>query len=112
MLRRFSRDNAEHEVNVEQVADAIVEETHTLLDVREQDEWDDAHISESIHIPLADLASRAGELPEDKPIYTICHSGARSLYAIPILERAGLHGAKSLADGIVAWAQAGKPLAR
>lgn len=105
-------DNTHLEVDVDAVERAIAADSHTILDVREQDEWDGAHIEQAIHIPLGDLGNRAGELPADKPVYTICHSGVRSLKAIEILRGTGHEGAKSLAGGVVGWYEAGKPLVR
>lgn len=100
------------EVNVDQADAALNEKSHVILDVREQQEWNDAHIEGATHIPLGELQARAGELPEGTPIYTICHSGVRSLYAIEMLDQAGHEGAKSIAGGMVAWAGAGKPMVR
>lgn len=103
-------DNSHMEVNVDDVAQAIDADSHVLLDVREQDEWDEAHIEGAVHIPMSDLMARVGELSTDKPLHIMCHSGARSLYAVQYLEQAGHKDPKSLAGGIVAWAQAGKPV--
>jgi hydroxyacylglutathione hydrolase len=43
-----------------------------IVDVRSQSAWDFGHIDGAIHIPLADLASRLGELPKDKLIACYC----------------------------------------
>lgn len=110
--KMFAVDNSESEVTVDQVADAMEQGTHTLLDVREQDEWDDARIDGAILVPMSELTERIGEVPVDKPVHIMCHSGQRSLYAISILERAGHQNPKSMAGGIVAWAQSGKPITR
>lgn len=105
-------DNSHLEVNVDQVAEAIENDSHVLLDVREQDEWDEAHIEGAIHIPMSELMSRMDELSKEKPIHIMCHSGGRSLYAVEYLAHAGHDDPKSLAGGIVAWAQSGKPIVR
>lgn len=111
-MKQFFADNSHREVDVNAVSEAITADSHTILDVRELEEWDEAHIEEAVHIPLGDLVFRAGELSTDKPIYTVCRSGARSLTAIDILDGAGREGAKSLAGGVIAWYEAGKPLVR
>lgn len=110
LLRRNTPDYSHLEVNVEDVATAIEADTHVLLDVREQDEWDEAHIEGAIHIPMSELMERIGELSTEKPLHIMCHSGARSLYAVEYLTQAGHTDPKSLAGGIIAWAQAGKPI--
>ena len=38
-------------------------EDAVMVDVREQDEWDRGHAAGAIHIPLAELPARVGELP-------------------------------------------------
>jgi len=42
-----------------------------VLDVREPDEWQQAHIPGATHIPLSQLEKRAGELPPDKEIVVV-----------------------------------------
>lgn len=106
----FGSSENEDEVSVEQVAQALDAQSHTLIDVRELDEWQGAHVDGAIHIPLGDLVARAGEIPTDKPIYTMCRSGARSLVAVKHLNQIGRTGAKSMAGGIIAWANDGKPV--
>ena len=38
-------------------------------------------------IPLGQLAERIGELPADRPVVTVCRSGARSRQAAALLAR-------------------------
>lgn len=57
----------------------------TLLDVRTPKEYEDGHIEGFINVPLNDLRERISELPQNKPIYVMCHSGARSYLACRIL---------------------------
>ncbi len=109
-LNKHKPDNSHLEVNVDEVATALENDTHVLLDVREQDEWDEAHIDGAVHIPMSELMERLGELSTDKPLHIMCHSGGRSLYAVQYLSQAGHKDPKSLAGGIVAWAEAGRPI--
>jgi adenylyltransferase/sulfurtransferase len=59
-----------------------------LLDVRTQPEHDEFHIK-SIHIPLAELALRVHEIPQDKSLLVFCKSGVRGKLAIEILQNNG-----------------------
>ncbi len=61
----------------------------TLLDVRTPSEREVGHIPGFIHIPLDELRQRAGELPQDKPVYIHCHSGLRSYLAYRMLTGLG-----------------------
>ena len=61
-----------------------------LLDVRNQDEYDEMHIEGSILIPASELSSRLSELPDnDAVIIVYCKSGKRSVTACDILSAAG-----------------------
>lgn len=111
MFRMF-QDNSHLEIDVSQVDQAISQDTHTVVDVREPEEWQEGHIDGAVHIPLGDLAARAGELPAGKPVYTVCRSGQRSITAFEVLESAGVPGARSMAGGMIAWHKAGKPMVR
>lgn len=83
-----------------------------VLDVREADEFNGpvGHIENAIHIPLGSLAERSTELQSDKPVVTVCRSGARSAQAIVLLKRAGFTEAANLAGGMLRWRDRGYPV--
>lgn len=80
-------------------------EPFCLVDVREPDEVAVGRIEGSLHIPLAQLAARAGELPKDRWIIMQCRSGMRSMRATQWARANGIPNVSNLAGGIVAWAQ-------
>ena len=80
-----------------------------LLDVREPHEWQAGHAPKARHIPLGQLARRAGELPPGRTVVTVCRSGARSARAAALLARDGRE-VSNLAGGMHAWARAGLPV--
>jgi rhodanese-related sulfurtransferase len=80
-----------------------------LLDVREPDEWAAGHAPDAVHIPVGALGQRAGEIPQDREVYVICRSGARSAYAAQALAGAGWT-TFNVADGMTGWAVAGRPM--
>lgn len=73
-----------------------------LVDVRENDERAAAHI-DGIHIPLAEIPSRAAEIPQDTPVVVYCRGGVRSARAIEYLESIGYTNLTNLQGGIVAY---------
>lgn len=83
---------------------------YIILDVREQWEYDQGHVAGVTLIPLGELKARASELPQDKPIYVMCHSGRRSVTASTILKDAGKQDIRNVQGGIVAWAAANLPV--
>ena len=76
----------------------------TLIDVREQFEWDIARISGAKLIPLGDLHSRMSELDSADTIYLQCKSGVRSANALRELQGAGFSKLFNVQGGILAWA--------
>ncbi|OLF18365.1 rhodanese-like domain-containing protein [Actinophytocola xanthii] len=81
----------------------------TLLDVREQDEWDAGHAPDALHIPMSELAGRLGELPEDRDVLVICRSGGRSARVTEYLNANGWD-ARNVDGGMQSWQAAGRPL--
>ncbi len=90
--------------------EAPLPEGATLLDVREQDEWDAGHAHGAVHIPLAELPVRYGELDPDSEIYVICHSGGRSAQATRFLVDGVGYDAVNLDGGMVMWTYLGLPV--
>lgn len=80
-----------------------------LLDVREPGEYRDGHISSAVLIPLGELVSRADELPRDREIICVCHSGNRSSVATRWLNSLGI-SARNLIGGMVDWERRGLPV--
>jgi rhodanese-related sulfurtransferase len=87
-------------------ASALIEQGATLLDVREPDEWEAGHAPDAVHVPLAALAARAGELDRDRPVVAVCRSGARSDRGAAALRQRG-YEAMNLEGGMQAWDAAG-----
>ena len=75
-----------------------------VLDVRDQDEWEESHVPGSLHIPFHELRDGVPSELENggKPIAIVCSAGNRSSIAASLLKRAGLEGVEHVADGGVA----------
>lgn len=81
-----------------------------LLDVREHEEYVEAHIPDSVLIPLGQLSRKLSSIPKDATIIAICRSGNRSGVATDMLRRAGYSDVLNLNGGILAWVRAGLPI--
>jgi hydroxyacylglutathione hydrolase len=87
--------------------DALLESGAELIDVREKDERDDGYIPGSTNVPYRLLGE--ADLPNDRPLVTICETGPRAAIAASILSARG-YDARAVANGgIDDWAAAGKP---
>ncbi len=80
-----------------------------LLDVREPEEWDAGHAPSAHHVPLMELPSRLGEVPDDREVVVVCRVGGRSAHATAWLLAHG-RTAVNLDGGMDAWVAAGRPL--
>lgn len=93
------------------IAELVEARTHgaVLVDVRETEEYAEGHVPGAIHIPLAQLGHRIGEVPDEESIFVICRSGGRSLRGAEVLEASGRQ-AVSVAEGTLGWIAAGHPV--
>ncbi|MEL7655511.1 MAG: rhodanese-like domain-containing protein [Bacillota bacterium] len=75
-----------------------------LLDVRTKEEYDTAHIENSVLIPVDELETEAPKSLKDKdtPIFVYCRSGNRSVTAANILVELGYKNVYNL-GGIIDW---------
>jgi rhodanese-related sulfurtransferase len=81
-----------------------------LVDVREREEYAEAHIVGCRLIPLGELQSRAlRELDPDADIVLYCAHGVRSVHAIMALSQLGFEKLRSLQGGLCAWQKEGHP---
>ncbi|MDO9047325.1 MAG: rhodanese-like domain-containing protein [Methylobacter sp.] len=80
-----------------------------IVDVREDDEWNEHHIHGAIHIPLTQLNGRLSELEpyKNSPVITQCRSGKRSAQALMTLKSSGFSKVYSMDGGIQAWDEDG-----
>jgi glyoxylase-like metal-dependent hydrolase (beta-lactamase superfamily II)/rhodanese-related sulfurtransferase len=81
-----------------------------VIDVREPQEYERAHLPGAISIPQADLALFLDQLEKSKPYLIACAGGVRSLRAAHYLSWAGYADIVSLDGGTEGWANAGLPL--
>ena len=80
-----------------------------VLDVREPSEYSAVHIPGATLIPLGQLPSRLSEVPHDRTVVVVCHSGNRSAQGRDILRQAGFSNATSMSGGMSEWQAAGLP---
>jgi len=83
-----------------------------LIDCREQNEWDEAHIEQAQFMPLSNFQAemeKLGSNAKDKIIVCQCRSGKRSLQAAMNLQNEGFENLYNLEGGILAWLENGHP---
>ena len=83
--------------SLDDVRKGLEDGTAILIDVREQDEWDEGHLVAATLVPRSELLKIAGEkekvaekLPADKIVYTHCKKGGRAAKVAEELKEHGL----------------------
>jgi glyoxylase-like metal-dependent hydrolase (beta-lactamase superfamily II)/rhodanese-related sulfurtransferase len=84
----------------------------TVIDVRSAEEFNgpDGRVAGSLLIPLPELEAQSAQIPADRPVVVVCHSGSRSALATQQLLKAGRTEVANLRGGLSRWADEGFPL--
>jgi rhodanese-related sulfurtransferase len=100
------------EMNVDQLKTLEASgETFTLIDVREDSEWDAGHAAGAVHVSKGvierDIESKMPR--KDAKLVLYCSGGSRSALAADSLMKMGYSNVFSLAGGLGAYQAAGLP---
>ena len=102
--------NNYQEITVQEAKKLIDSNEAVIIDVREQDEYDEIHISEATLHCLSEFNPNDVK-HENKAVIVQCRSGGRSQTACFALINAGLtQDIYNLTGGILAWESAGLPV--
>jgi rhodanese-related sulfurtransferase len=82
----------------------------TVLDVRDESEWQQGHIENALHIPFYELEARLSTLDTTCPYAVICAGGQRSALACSLLLRHGFGHVYNVTGGMLAWQALQLPL--
>ncbi len=103
--------------SLETVKKNLSDKSAVLVDVRELAEWNEAHVSGAISLPISsiqkglDASALLKIVPKDKIIYTHCRAGRRALAAAEELSKQG-YDVRPLKPGIQELLDAGFPKAK
>lgn len=98
------------EIDVATLVDWLERRDVLLIDVREDEEWEDARLSAAVLHPMSDFDVDALPAAEGRPTVVMCRSGRRSAAITDLLLRHGWADIHNLAGGILAWQEAGHPV--
>jgi rhodanese-related sulfurtransferase len=97
----------ERELTPEATQQLVDSGAAALVDVRRDEEWEQARIPGAAHLPLDRLPERAAELDRSRPVVFYCRVGERSLLAADACRASGIEAA-SMAGGIELWRAEGR----
>ena len=113
---RFQQITADAKSRVPEVSPAEASQQQAagalLIDVREGEEYAQAHAKGAVHLSKGVLELRIEGIAPDAstPILCYCGGGSRSLLAADNLKKMGYTNVASIAGGLRAWKEAGLPL--
>jgi rhodanese-related sulfurtransferase len=101
------------EVTVAETRDRLAANSDAkLVDVREDNEWDEAHAAGAIHLGKGiierDIEATAPDKSSELILY--CGGGYRSALAADVLQQMGYTNVWSMAGGWKAWKESGAPV--
>ena len=101
-----------HEIDPDWVSEHL--DDILVLDVRQSEEMDErlGRIKGAKVLPLNELKDRMAEVPQDRPVITVCHAGMRSGQATVILRQGGFTRLANMRGGMLMWNQQGLPVER
>jgi len=94
-------------ITVDELAERVAE--RPLFDVRQPEEYVEAHVPGARLVPLAEVPDRVEELSGQGTVLVICKSGGRSQRAVEHLLAVGVD-AVNVAGGTSAWIESGRPV--
>jgi hydroxyacylglutathione hydrolase len=83
--------------------ETLIEAGATVIDVREHEERDEGYIPGSRNVPYRLMRACCPNLPDDRPIVTVCNSGPRAAIAASILRTKGLDARPVVDGGMNDW---------
>ena len=83
-----------------------------LIDVREENEWQEVRIPGALHIPKGELVDKIQAVSPalTQPLYLHCRGGVRSLHAAKSLLEMGYGEVYTIDGGIAEWELCGYPV--
>ncbi len=100
------------EMTVDETREAVAADRARLVDVREDNEWNEAHAAGAEHLGKGIIERDIEVFAPDKASELIlyCGGGFRAALAADVLQRMGYTNVSSMAGGWRAWKEAGAPV--
>jgi phage shock protein E len=99
------------EISPDEAAEKAKTGEGVIIDVRDNDEWDEEHIDGAVHLNRGTIELDIEEKVTDPNALIICHcgGGGRSALAAESLQKMGYKNVRSMAGGLKAWKATGLP---
>lgn len=103
-------------ISINEYREQFKKQSHVLLDVRSESEFEAAHVPRAKHMTVEDVAKSnredLAEIINNRPVICICASGSRASMAATVIARYGFSPVYVLSGGMGAWQSAGLTVRR
>ena len=113
---RYKKLVAEAKKNITEIlphdaAEKLKSGEAVIVDVRDDDEWDEGHIPDAMRMSRGTIELDIEENVPDPNAMIICHcgGGGRGALATESLQKMGYKNVRNMAGGFKAWKAAGLP---
>ncbi len=96
-------DQEVEEIEPAELARQLAATPPRLLDVRTAEEWAITRLDGALHIPIAELEQRVGELDPAESWVVYCKMGGRAARAVRLLAQRGFRRVVNLSGGLDRW---------
>lgn len=105
-------DNVSH-VNAEELKSLLEDagRSAVVIDVREPEEYEQAHIEGLPLIPMGEIAPWTEKLDPEKEYVFVCRSGRRSFEVAKYFQNSGFSRVHNFSGGMLNWIEQGNPIA-
>lgn len=85
----------------ELLIDIPYDENLIVLDIRNETDYEEGHLKQSINIPLKNLVDVGimADFDDNHNIYVLCENGGNSMIACTLLKRQGIHNVRNISGG-------------
>ncbi len=81
-----------------------------IIDIRENGEYENAHIPGSINIPISTILKAYKSIPRGEDVYVVCKEGVKSLGMAQLLKLKRIKAHAVSPGGIDQWNELGLPI--
>jgi rhodanese-related sulfurtransferase len=102
MIMAFEKEGV-MQIDVKELKEALNDDQTVVIDIREYEEYVEAHIPRLPLIPMSEIIDVIDDFEKDRDYVLVCRSGRRSHETSKFFKMNGIENVKNYAGGMLAW---------
>lgn len=91
------------QINKKQAVEELKNKKSILLDIRDENSYNEGHVDNAIHLTQDKLDSFLVETPKETPVYIMCYHGIGSQKVASFFVQQGFTDVSSIEGGYEGW---------